>query len=178
MKAQGISAGKRRKPRGDAKLASLPEERQAEIGVYGHQHTIAQTAKWLKESGIEICRSSISRFLSGYRLGEQLERNAGLVEGILNIMAKAEKKMPAKQLRRYGQSFFTQMALDQQDKQGWYLTEQLALRQDKMELEWKKYRDRVKERKEAIEREIEKAKLNGGIRPETLEEIEKELRLM
>ena len=43
---------------------------------------------------------------------------------------------------------------------------------------WEKYRDNVAERKRAIEAEIGKARTGGGLTPETLERIERELKLL
>jgi hypothetical protein len=47
-----------------------------------------------------------------------------------------------------------------------------------MELNEAKYRDQVADRKRAMEAELGKAKVSGGITPETLEKIERELKLL
>lgn len=45
-------------------------------------------------------------------------------------------------------------------------------------LEFEKYRDQVRQRKDAIAKELEGAKTKGGLAPETIQNIERELKLL
>ena len=167
-----------RKSRADAKLKTQPEERQTEIVEYALIHTLANTREWLREGGLSVNIKTLRDFLCFYRIQQQMALNECTVKTMLGELAKRQPTQTPEQLEQLGQAFFTKMALEQQDQRGWFLTQQLALKKGKLELDWQKYRDQVAERRAAMERALQAAKTSGGLTPGTLEKIERELRLL
>jgi hypothetical protein len=165
------------KPRADALLKTLPEERQTAIADYAVGNTLADTVCWLQESGIETNTCSVSQFLSWYRLKQQVTRNESAVLTLLAELAKQDPSLSAERLYETGHLFFAGSALEKQDPRAWYLIQQIALRKAHSQLESAKYHDNVEARKAAIQRELDAAKNTGGISPETLKKIERELNL-
>ncbi|HEY4414480.1 MAG TPA: hypothetical protein VGO57_02215 [Verrucomicrobiae bacterium] len=132
------------KPRADAKLKTLPPERQADIfaklnlpvkqgGGY------AETLKWLKDDGLETSLGALSQFFSWYSLKQQMERNESTVETLLEKVAAANTGLSPERIQELGQSFFTAMALEQQDPKAWYLTQQVGLKKEQLLLDRKKF---------------------------------------
>ncbi len=167
-----------KKPLGESELKGLPAERQATIADFAVAHTLAETVDWLRADGVRTCSAALSAFLSWYHLKQQLVRNEAIVQMLLAELGKPGQKLTARRLQEAGQAFFTALALAQQDPRAWYLTQQIALRRAQVELAWQKYRDQVAERKAALEREVKAAQADGGLSPETLEKIERELNLL
>ena len=167
-----------KKIRADAKLKTLPEERQTEIVEYALTHTLVKTREWLRQGGLSVSLKTLSEFLCCQRIEQQMALNELTVKTMVEELAKRLPTQTPEQLEQIGQAFFTKMALEQKGQRGWFLTQQLALRKGKLELDWQKYRDQVQERRAAMERALEAAKTSGGLTPGTLEKIEKELRLL
>jgi hypothetical protein len=165
------------KPRADAILKNLPEPRQAEIASFATNNTISDTLSWLEESGIQISNCALSRFLSWHRLKQQLIRNDSALLTVIEEAAKQNPVLDAEKLYETGCVFFAGSAIEKQDPRAWYLIQLLAFRKAHSQLEYAKYRDNVEARKAAIQRELDSAKDSGGITPETLAKIERELNL-
>jgi len=165
------------KPRPDAKLQTLPEDRQEEIAQYARDHTNAETAKWLTESGLETSRSAVQRFASWYRLRQQIHSSEAAIRQLLADLAKEDPTITPEKLTQIGNTFFAGLALEHQDPNAWYMAQKLALRRAQLQLETQKHLDTLKAQKEAIERELEIAKESGGLTPETIKKIEQELKL-
>jgi hypothetical protein len=165
------------KPRSDSILKTLPEDRQSEIVSFATNNTIPDTLSWLEEAGIQISNCALSRFLSYHRLKEQIARNEC---AILTVIEGVSKKNPALDTETVYESahiFFAGAALERQDPRAWYLMQQLSLHRAQSKLEAAKYHDNVEARKAAIQRELDLANDSGGITPETLAKIERELNL-
>jgi hypothetical protein len=71
------------KPRADAKLKTLPEERQDEIVEYAADHSLAETLQWLDAAGLETSNSALGRFLSWHRFMQQLARSQCVIYVLL-----------------------------------------------------------------------------------------------
>jgi hypothetical protein len=165
------------KPRADAKLKTLPEDRQAQIADFAAANTLADTVSWLQESGTETSISGLSHFLSWYRLRQQLARNESAIMALLADLAKQDPSITAERLYETGHIFFAGSAIEKQDPRAWYLHQQIALRKAQHQLDSTKYHDLLQARKAAIERELNAAKATGGISQETFDKIERELNL-
>ena len=165
------------KPRSNCTLKILPEDRQDDIAQYARDHSNKETATWLNESGIETSASAVQRFLSWHRLRQHIACSEAAIRELLSELAKDDPSLTAERLHQIGNIFFAGMALEQQDPAAWYMAQKIALRRAQLQLETQKHLDSLKAQKEAIERELETAKESGGLTPETVKKIEKELNL-
>lgn len=125
-----------KKARGDAKLKTLPAERQASIAEHGAAHTLAETLAWLREDGLATSSGALSEFLSWWRLGQQLERNQAAVERLLLEVPASS----AEEMQKLGQAFFSALAIEQQDAKVWAFTQNLELKRGELELARQKFR--------------------------------------
>ncbi len=167
-----------RKIRGDAVLKKLPEKRQDKIAEFARTHTIYETAEWLDRAGTKVSCTSLSEFLSHYRISQQLERNAAAVKAAQWVMLQQDPSLTPEYVQKVGQSFFSGLAIDGKDPRVWQMTQQIELQKGKLQLEWQKYRDAAEERRAMIKKSLKAAKKGHGISSETLEQIERELKLM
>ncbi len=132
-----MSASK--KPRGDSKLKTLPAERQGAIHEHALGHTLAETVAWLREDGLGTSPAALSEFLSWYGLQRQLSRNESTVETLLQGLQATRPDWTPEQIQRAGQSFFSALALEQQDPKAWALTQQLGLKKEQLMLDRKRF---------------------------------------
>jgi hypothetical protein len=161
----------------DAKLKLLPEERQAEIADFAAAQTLGETVLWLTQSGVEVGIATLSRFLSWYRLKLQVSRNESAIRMLLEDIIPRDPAPSAARLFELSLAFFTASAIEHQDLRSWYLAQQIALQNTRIQLEAEKYHDLVEAQKAAAQREKAAADGEGGITPETLKKIEHELNL-
>lgn len=169
-----MSAAK--KPRADSVLKTLPPERQSAIAAYAREHTLQQTVAWLAADGLKTSDSSLSDFLSWFALQQQLKRNESTVETLVANMVATRPGWTPEQIHAAGQSFFTALAMEQQNVDAWVLTQRLALQREQLALEDR--RVKLLEQKAAAYDEVKKAVNSGGLTPETLAKIERELKLL
>jgi hypothetical protein len=164
-----------RKINRNAKLKSLPAERQARIYEYANGKKLTVVAEWLKsEEGISTTRETVSDFLGWYEGNQRSKRIEAIVEGIMAEEKRRNPNITDRRLREIGQEHFTKMMMANEDVRGWYLTQQVALRMDKIDLDREKYQSEKEEKKAAREQE-KRRELSGGLRQETLERIEREM---
>jgi hypothetical protein len=69
------------------------------------------------------------------------------------------------------------MAIEKQDLKMWSMAQQIACTKARLDLQYQKYHDEVQARKNAIQKDLDDAKSEGGLSPETIARIEKELNL-
>jgi uncharacterized protein (DUF2252 family) len=141
-------------------------------------HSLAETVDWLAEQGIAVTASSLSQFLACHRLTEQLERNALAIETMLANELKSGRPFTSERIWEIGQKFFSHMALANQDSRVWFQAQQTELKKNRLLLDWQKHRDQLEIRKAAIQQTLNAARATGGIAPETLQQIERDLNLM
>ncbi len=165
------------KPRPDAKLKTLPDERQCEIAEHAKTHSLEETVIWLRTNGIDVAISTLSTFLAAYRMQKQLEKNELVTKELLLQLAEQHPELTPEKVTELGQTFFSGMAIEQQNPRVWCLVQQTGVKKAHYELAFKKYVEQVQARKEAIQRELDAAKSKGGLSPETIEKIEHELNL-
>jgi hypothetical protein len=179
---------------------ALPSKLDAHADVlaqwFGEEKlSLAEARKRLAALGCEVSASRLSDWWSR-RQGEDNFRH--LLEGI-GSGARAQKEFeaaldanPAPELRRlielHRRFIFTLSTQRQLDKETIEAVAtlmrpvvdfaKLEEKRKERELSEQKYRDLVNEKRAAIERELNSAKTSGGITPETLEKIERELKLL
>ncbi len=127
------------KPRADSKLKTLPAERQAAIAEHARDHTLAETVKWLGDDGLKTSSAALSEFLSWYSLRAQLARNESTVDTLLAGLAKDHPDWDPEKIQTVGQSFFTALALQQQDPKQWFLIQQTQMKREQLALDKNKF---------------------------------------
>jgi hypothetical protein len=133
-----------KKPRADSVLKTLPEDRQAAIADYAREKTLKETRAWLKADGIETSEAALSGFLRWFVLQQQLKNNAATVEQLVADFKSANPAAAPELVQQIGQSFFTALALQQQDPQQWLWIQQTAIKKEQLSLDRSKFqRDTV-----------------------------------
>jgi hypothetical protein len=128
-----------RKPNSNAKLKTLPEDRQAAIAEYALNHSLEETVKWLRSDGLPTSSAALSLFLSWFRLRSQLTRNESTVDTLLEKLQVARPDWTPQQIQQVGQAFFSALALEQQDPKTWFLTQQIGLKREQLNLDRDKF---------------------------------------
>lgn len=131
-----MSANK--KPRADSVLKTLPRERQSVIAEHMRNHTIDETHAWLKDDGLKTSRTALSEFFCWYALQQQLSRNETTVEALLADLSESNPEWSPDQIQQAGQSFFTALALQQQDPKQWLMAQSLAIKREQLSLDSRK----------------------------------------
>ena len=115
-----------RKIHPEAVLKLLPAEKQeaiisyldgdSECGVKGHSYVKASA--WLRADGITASPSSLRNFWSWWHLQQRLDQNAAATEAVVSRGREEGWIKTAEEAQLAGQSFFTQLAIAQQDNLG------------------------------------------------------------
>jgi hypothetical protein len=167
-----MSAEEIPKPRSDSVLKTLPEERQDEIAEFAQEKSLRETVGWLSEGGIKTAKSSLSDFLTWYRLKQTMRRNQAAIQTLLTEIATEHPEITPDSLHHIGHVFFASLALQKQDHKAWYMTEQIAVRKAQLQLDTKKYEDELKARQEARSSKERVDSSMAGLSPEIRQEIE------
>src|SRR2546422_10164970 len=120
------------KPRADAKLKTLPEERQAQIIDFARTHSLSKTVQWLREAGLSTSMSAVSQFLRWCRLYQRSERNESELRTAIADLARPGSMPIADRLGRVGDIFFAGSALEKQDSRAWLAFHRNILRKEEM----------------------------------------------
>jgi hypothetical protein len=156
-----------RKPRPDAILKTLPEERQEAIVEFARTHSLAKTVTWLGESGIIASQSMISKFLPWFDSRQQMFQNESAVEAILERWKRENPGWTQEELDAAGQRFFTEMALKQQDSLCWKRAQDIQVRNKSLGL--MERRLQLQERKEEQAKKTTGAPAGSQMTPEEKE---------
>ncbi len=114
------------KPRSDARLKNLPDERQAQIAEFARTHSLAQTVQWLAGQHIQTSLSAVSQFLRWHRVKQGMDRNETILrEKLANVVREDASHH---RLDKLGQAFFSISAILDQDHLAWYRVQNLSLR--------------------------------------------------
>lgn len=166
-----------RKPRSDARLKTLPEDRQAEIASLLATKSIAEVRKELIKDGLNTSVGALSEFFSWWRLRESIRRRETRIQGILeNVKLESAQTIPEDRLWELGQSLFGAMAIAEEDGKEWFRTQRLALARKKIGVEER--RVAMLEAKLLQVQEAVTAARTGGLTPESLAKIEEAARLL
>jgi len=128
-----------KKPRADSVLKTLPPERQAQIADYARDHSLKDTRAWLALDSLTTSEASLSEWLSWHSLQRQLRRNESTVGTLLEKLQVSRPDWTAAQIQSVGQSFFTALALEQQDPKQWLMIQQTSLKRDQLALDKNKF---------------------------------------
>jgi hypothetical protein len=163
----------------NAKLKTLGLEEQARIYGYSKGKFLTEVAAWLGKQGIKVTPQTVSNFLGWYEGNLKTEWAAGKVEALLEAERRRNPKASARRLQEMGQAHFTELMMAEDNVRGWYLTQQIALRQGQLDLERKKLREQSAERKARLQAELNpSAPTPGGLTDEAIKEITEKLNLM
>ena len=152
--------------------ARLTVEQQTAVAEHALSHTLGETVAWLADQDIQANARAVSEFLSQYQLTRQLEQNAATVETLLETLAAHDQTITPERLQVIGQLFFAQLALEKRDPRIWHQVQQIELRKQRLELERQKHREKSENRNGPT------SASKGGLSAETLERIEREIKLM
>lgn len=119
---------------GNAKLKTLPPDRQAQIAEYGAQHTLDATVAWLKEDGVASSRTALSEFLSWWSVREDLKRNELVTAELVETMRARHPEWSADDLFMAGQTFFTELAIAEKDSKMWKNAQNAMIDREKVAL--------------------------------------------
>src|SRR5262249_44929168 len=108
-----------KKPRSDAHLKTLSEEKQAEIIEYLKTNPLQNTIRWLARSGIATSRSGLSKFWKSWHLRQRLEHNKSTICQLLKDLKLANKNLSEEELFEAGQKFFSALAISEEDSVTW-----------------------------------------------------------
>jgi hypothetical protein len=137
-----------RKPQGNSRLNRLPIERQEALVQFAATHTLAEAAAWLGKGGVTISRRRLGTWLSTQRLRQQLSLNAMAIQTLVKTVKSASKAQPQnwdpEQIQRLGQSFFSAMALQQQNPNIWNMTQRLALLKEQLTIDQSKFKESLR----------------------------------
>jgi hypothetical protein len=114
------------KPRSDARLKNLPDERQAQIADFARNHSLAQTVQWLAGQQIKTSLSAVSQFLRWHRVKHSMDVNA---DRLRDKLAEVVREDPSNyRLDKLGEVFFSISAILDHDPRAWYRVQSLPLR--------------------------------------------------
>lgn len=184
-----------RKPRSDAKLKTLPEERQAQIAGMLGAKSLDEVRAELRRDGLNTSVAALSDFFTWYRLRETTRRREERVAGLLDEMRNAKPDIDEEQLFAFGQSVFSSMAIAEEDSTAWARTQTLGIERrsakqrgaaKERELELRSRAVRVAEEKleilraqlDRVRHAVLEAKVGGGLTPEALAKIEEAAKLL
>jgi hypothetical protein len=129
-----------RKPRADASLKTLPEERQAEIIEYMRSHKYADTRAWLSEQGITASAGALSGFWSWWhveiRLKHQLKEAATIAEELKSVLGTMPQlNLNEEQLNLVAQTAFEVDAVKREDFEQFVALRQLRQKDRRLALD-------------------------------------------
>lgn len=128
-----------RKPRADARLKTLPEDRQAEISALLASRSLVDVRGILREQGLETSIAALSEFLSWWQVKESLRRREQRVAGILEQINTSGPKLDTEKLFDLGQSLFGAMAISEEDSKAWHRTQRIAMDRQKLALDRERF---------------------------------------
>ena len=182
------------KARSDSKLKTLPEERQEQIIAWAKTPKsetcvggLAYALEQLEADGLKVSGSTLSEFCSWWELKRDFS-DADLLGTFAAEQMKAFDPQNAEKAEAFGQFVFTSKAVRQKDPATFVAMQRLKLDKDsakfKGELEIRKLKlaaRRVALMENKLERAsqiVKTAQEKGGMTPETLARLEKELRML
>lgn len=157
------------KPRSDAKLKGLPEERQEAIAEYARDHSLADTVAWLKDDGLVTSTRAVSEFLSWFGLRRRFQVCEQDSLTLIDLLKEKRPQMDEAERESWASEFFQMQAIKMNDPEtylafssarfkGEMEKEKLRIKQEALELSKAKFQRETcglflewAERKEAIE---------------------------
>jgi len=169
-----------KKPRGDAKLKTLPAPVQAALFDQCKPGYGPAAAWLLAEHGIKTSAGALSQFYGWYPFSlsatvsyaRQFEAELAKLPALAGDAAK---------ISQLGQIGFEMLAMRTQDLEGFATLKKIRNKEVELTISQKAHELKVRQYEEKIaaaRSSLEKAKGKGGVSPETLKLIEEQLRLL
>ena len=111
------------KPRSDARLKNLPDERQAQIAEFARTHSLSQTVQWLAGQDIKTSLSAVSQFLRWYRVKQGMAVNEATLREKLADVVRTDPSH--RRLTKLGHALFSISAILDQDPRAWHRVQNL-----------------------------------------------------
>lgn len=109
----------------------LSDDRKDSILEYAESHTLKEILSWLKDDGLSVKRSALSRWLLLERHQRRAEDRQAQIDAIIKTAQDRGEIKTADELRQAGQILMEKVALSAEDPKLWFLTESLALKREK-----------------------------------------------
>lgn len=128
-----------RKPRGDAKLKTLPEARQEQIAELLASKTLAEVKAELAQDGLHTSVNALSEFWSWWQLRQQFAEKETLVEELMAAFKEANPDVSEEKLFEHGQTVFALLALKDGSAKDWKRVQDVRHRRQMIGLERQKF---------------------------------------
>jgi hypothetical protein len=127
------------KPRPDATLKTLPDERQAQIWEMLRKKSYEQVAKELRADGIQTSRNAVFEFYSWYWSRQRFAEDNAMINHALEELKKEVPSISEDQLFARGQEMFSLLAYMQKDSKGWKRAQDVRSKRLLTDLELQKF---------------------------------------
>lgn len=172
--------------RADAKLKNLPAELREELWRLRNpadedekKSTFVEVLAWLKGRGIASSLGALSEFYSWQRMCKGMEAARNRAQQAREEMAKDPLATP-ESIARVGQMVFTAEMVDNGNVKAFVELEKLRMQARQLDLDVEKFRllKAKADRLDALEAKAKELKQGGGLSAETLEMLEKQLKIL
>ena len=172
--------------RADAKLKNLPEDSLEELWRFrypeegGEKMTLEAIAVEVPlRYGFTVSLSTLSEFYSWLRLKKRMDAAADRAQQAKLELAK-DPDMSPEDLERVGQVIFTNEALEAGNVKAYAQLVRLGLQRKALEIDARKLKllEKKASRLDELEAKAKELKQGGGLSAETLEMLEKQLKIL
>ncbi len=172
--------------RADAKLKNLPKEMLETLWRMRNpedeeekKHTYVEVLAWLQGQGISSSLGALSEFYSWLRLKLRIERAAERATQVRMELAKDSTVTPD-DLERIAQTVFTAETIEGGDVEAFVKLATLRLNRQRVDQDERKLKllEAKAARLDELEAKAKELKQGGGLSAETLEMLEKQLKIL
>jgi hypothetical protein len=128
-----------RKPRADASLKTLPEDRQLEIALHAQANTLDATVAWLRADGLKTSRSALSLFLQWHSARQRALVREQKVQAWLECEKLEHPELNDEDLFLRGQRKFSIISIAEEDPKGWAMIQKTARDKEAVALDRQKF---------------------------------------
>lgn len=128
-----------KKTRADAKLKTLPEDRQAQIAELCAIKTLAEVRQELAADGLVVSIDTISRWYSSWQLEQDFQRTETLAEQFMQQIKLSDPQITEEKLFDFGQTLFALRAVENKDARDWKRVQDVRHRRQMLDIERKRF---------------------------------------
>jgi hypothetical protein len=130
-----------RKPRGDAKLKTLPEARQEQIAEMLAGKTLDEVKRELAADGLQTSRNALSEFWSWWQLKQTMAEADSMAEELIARLQESDPDLAVKpeKLFSLGQMVFETLALQQKSTKDWKRVQDVVHRRQLVQIERQRF---------------------------------------
>ena len=166
-----------KKPRGDAKLKTLPAEQQAALFLLLQQKRADEVKALIaKDPGVQTSTGALSEFYHWYPLSRRLEQAANFADQLKEQLKKLpDLDLDAEKLSAVAQMAFEARAVQEQDSELFIALRKRRQKDTELMLKAENQAMRIKQFEEnsaKAKAKLEGLKSKGGLSAETLKQIE------